>query len=156
MLEQGIHLLAEMEDGAYTARIAELGNSSIGGHMRHILEFYECFLEGSETLHVDYDARRRDSVVETNRVAALDRARAVAAALRCGGMREEDGVIWVRGEEDAVFRMSSLAREMQMLASHTTHHYALVAVAARILGLRLDPCFGVARSTLRHWKAQAA
>jgi hypothetical protein len=33
------------------------------GHLRHVLEFYQCFLDGL-TSRIDYDARKRDEVIE--------------------------------------------------------------------------------------------
>ena len=51
---------------------------------------------------------------------------------------------------------STLERELYVLVSHTIHHYALVAVLLRTLGVDPGPEFGVAPSTLRHWEAAKA
>jgi hypothetical protein len=42
---------------------------------------------------------------------------------------------------------STLARELRALASHTIHHYALVAVVLRLRGVAVPAHFGVAPST---------
>ena len=45
---------------------------------------------------------------------------------------------------------SSIGREMQALASHTVHHFALIAMTLQALGFHLDRDFGMAPSTLRY------
>ena len=48
-----------------------------------------------------------------------------------------------------------MLRELQFLVSHTIHHYALIGVllAAEGFDVSLEfPEFGVAPSTLTHWK----
>ena len=55
-----------------------------------------------------------------------------------------------------VWARSTVERELQVLLSHTVHHYALIAVALRLHGLEVDPEFGVAPSTLRYWQEQRA
>jgi hypothetical protein len=67
-----------------------------------------------------------------------------------------DSIIWVRVEDakagriDDSFMTSSVSREMQALSSHTIHHFALIAVTLKALGVNVDCNFGVAPSTLRH------
>jgi len=56
------------------------------------------------------------------------------------------------GERGWVF--SNLARELQFLASHTVHHYALIALTLTALGVPVDADFGMAPSTLRHAERQ--
>ena len=51
--------------------------------------------------------------------------------------------------------VSTISRELQYLASHTVHHYALIALHLRDAGFTTDPDFGVAPSTLKHREAQA-
>jgi hypothetical protein len=74
-LRQAMVLLEQIDDETYRNSPPSLAPHRVGGHLRHIIEFYECFLDGIETSHIDYDARRRDESVETCRVTALDRIR---------------------------------------------------------------------------------
>ena len=47
------------------------GNSSIGAHVRHIVDRYQCVLNGLAVGCIDYDDRKRGTSVETDvRVAA--------------------------------------------------------------------------------------
>src|SRR5947199_4753853 len=63
-LRQASALLGKVTHHAY---------ASIGTHLRHILEFYECFLDGVDSGHIDYDARKRDQSIERSRTAAAVR-----------------------------------------------------------------------------------
>ena len=68
---------------------------------------------------------------------------------------EPASILFERGEgltaDDAPWADSSVERELQVLLSHTVHHYALIAVALRLHGHPVDEEFGVAPSTLRYW-----
>ena len=47
------------------------------------------------------------------------------------------------------FLTSSIGRELQILSSHTIHHFALIAMTLRAMGYHVDRDFGMAPSTLR-------
>src|SRR5262245_60681866 len=81
-IDRALRLLEQLDDDAYRSCPASLAPHRVGGHIRHILEFYECFLEGLVFSHVDYDARRRDESVETSRTVAMERLRSVRQRLR--------------------------------------------------------------------------
>ena len=69
-------------------------------------------------------------------LADVQQARQVDVRMDCGSNCETTAV-------------SSVARELQFLVSHTVHHDALIAAAARHLGVDVDSCYGIAPSTLR-------
>ena len=148
---QGLSLLENLPEGSYSA---------IGGQVRHILEYYECFLNGVESNHLDYDARRRDESLERQRGAAIERFAATMTRLDANPLLRGDMVVWVRMEDapprqdyDA-YMVSSIGRELQALNTHTIHHYAIIALILRSLGIETDRSFGMAPSTLRHMNAQ--
>ena len=121
----------------------------VSGHLRHILEFYECFLEGLPSGHIDYDARRRDQSLERSAAAAAARIRTIGDRLRMTLQHRGDASVRVHVEGDA-WVTSCVARELDVLSSHTIHHFALMAMALRAQGVAVDSNFGVAPSTLRH------
>jgi hypothetical protein len=121
----------------------------VSGHLRHILEFYECFLEGFPGGHIDYDARRRDQSLERSAAAAAARIRTIGERLRMTREVRSDASVRVHVEGGA-WAVSCVARELDVLSSHTIHHFALIAMTLRALGVDVDPSFGVAPSTLRY------
>ena len=132
--------------------ISKSAFGEISGHMRHIIEFYECFLDGLPAGRIDYDARKRDQSMERSAVAADARIQSLNDRLRTAPELRGDALVWVRFEESCA--TSSVGRELQVLSSHTVHHFALIALTLRAHGVAVDPRFGVARSTLRHQAAR--
>lgn len=149
LLDQSLRLLPAIDDATYRY---------IGPQLRHIIEFYECFLIGVREGVIDYDARRRDLALEQCRAAAEHRIRGIASSLT---RVREDRLLLVRMEDapsgiEDVLLPSSTSRELQSLMSHTTHHFALIAMMLRARGGEVERDFGVARSTLRHHERTAA
>jgi hypothetical protein len=160
-LRQAEALLDRIGDAVYTSSPRGLAPHKAGGHLRHILEFYECFLAGLAGGRIDYDARKRDLSVETSRTAAQQRIRWFIHGLESEPALRIDSVVSVRIEDLAgsriadPFLVSSVGRELQVLSSHTIHHFALMAMTLRALGVPVDPDFGMAPSTLRYRASQA-
>jgi hypothetical protein len=151
LLEQGIEVLSSIEDETYTRPADLFGGQRIGGHIRHIVEFYERLFEGVATRVVDYAARRRDSVIETNRLAAIARLRSVCDRLRFDNDLFEGVELLVRPEDSRPDHFgSTFGRELEAVASHTVHHFALISVLLRYFGLAVPPDFGVSKATLRY------
>src|SRR5689334_10682343 len=69
-LPQALRLLKRLDDAAYSTTPPGLAPHRAGAHLRHIVEFYQCFLEGLPSSHIDYDARRRDESIECDRASA--------------------------------------------------------------------------------------
>lgn len=151
-LREALTLIAKLEDASYSTAPGQLVPHGAGAHFRHISDFYRCFISGLESLHVDYDDRQRDRAIEQNRAAACTAIRSVIRFFETSDSLREESTIWVRMEDADTFRVqgggfmeSSISRELQVLRSHTIHHFALIAVTLRIEGIELDPQFGVAR-----------
>jgi len=155
-LRQASNLLQRIDDRTYAEPPAGLAPHRVGAHLRHILEFYECFLAGLEWSHIDYDARKRDQSVETSRSTAIERIRSIVNRLLSAPELNGDSIIFVRMEDAPLdgdgdpFLTSSIGRELQVLSSHTIHHFALIAVTLQAHGLKVDADFGTAPSTLRY------
>ncbi|HEX4823902.1 MAG TPA: hypothetical protein VFV19_06290 [Candidatus Polarisedimenticolaceae bacterium] len=161
LLMQAEELLERIDDAHYLRTDPLSPGGGISLHMRHCLEFYGCFLRGLPRGRIDYVRRQRGGAVERSRMAALREVRATIAALE----RLEDAAILptlaVRAEEcvddiEEDWTSSTAAREAQFLASHTTHHFAVVAILLRSAGIEPPADFGVAPSTLRHWRKEAS
>jgi DinB superfamily len=160
-LRQSLSLVDRLNDAAYTTSPRGMAPHRAGAHLRHILEFYQCFLEGLPDSHIDYDARRRDVHIEIRRDYAAATIQRIVRALEASPELRQERIVWVRMEDcdGAVrdpFMESSISRELQVLSSHTIHHFALIAMTLRLHGVEMDPEFGMAPSTLRYLASQAA
>lgn len=154
LLRQGAEVVASLSRADYTAPDPRCFGASIGGHGRHCVEFYRCLLTGLETGHVDYDARPRDAVLETDAAAACSAMHSLAASIEVLPPALQDGLsLHVLENHDGIqpsWSASSAGRELRFLLSHTVHHYALIGILMQLRGLPIPAGFGVAPSTLRH------
>ena len=134
-------------------------SSSIGTHMRHVLDRFQCLLTGLPDKTVDYDARRRDKSIETNKAAARFAATTLKRRLRKLGRNleqgsEPDAELLVREsvhhESPQVSVSSNLQRELMGLITHATHHLALMVMLGKQLGYEFDKDLGKAPSTIIH------
>ncbi|MEN7341473.1 MAG: DinB family protein [Pseudomonadota bacterium] len=130
-------------------------DSGIGAHVRHILDHYDAFFAGLNSGEINYDKRERDTETQYSTKKALQRiesTREQLAALSHEGLLAPIMVVMDCGSRASTCLSvpSTGLREMQFLVSHTVHHDALIAAAAKALGLRLHEGFGVAPSTLRY------
>jgi uncharacterized damage-inducible protein DinB len=155
-LRQALDLVAGIDDRAYATTPAGMAPHRAGGHLRHIVEFYQSFLDGLRSGRVDYDARRRDAAIESSRASASAAIRRIIGALETSAA---DRPILVRMEDagDAdLWMQSTVTRELQVLSSHTIHHFALMALTLRGHGIEMRPDFGMAPSTLRYLASRTA
>jgi hypothetical protein len=154
-LRQGAALLRRLDDGQY-AGSADDGSAGVGPHFRHCLDFYLSLLRDLDGGRIDYDRRERESRIETDRGAALttvERIRREVAGIDSERLaaRLEVRADLAPGEDPATaWSGSSLGRELRFLASHTVHHFAIIATHLRRRGVELDESFGVAPATLAH------
>ena len=159
LLERAGELLARVP------LVAHAGGDGIlrptGPHFRHVLEHYSCFLAGLGALRVDYDSRPREAALEVDPAAARQRVLELIGALGAIDPAGLEAPLEVRlecgdGEESDQWSRTTVRRELQFLLSHTVHHFALIGLLLDQQGIDPGPDFGVAPSTLRHWREQAA
>ena len=159
-LEQGIELIRRLDDEQFAGAPGSPFPGGVGAQMRHCIDFYDRFLAEHAGGRIDYTRRQRDPRLETDRRHAGARLRGLVEALEaldpdCGDrelqVRSEESL----GEDAGGWTGSTVRRELDFLVSHTIHHYALIVVLLRFQGFEIPAeldGFGVAPSTLRHWR----
>lgn len=130
----------------------------VGSHLRHVVEHFEALLFRSPDTVVDYDARPRDAALETSAPVARRRLGALHLALSRCTASKLDEPLQIRGrsglEGELAFEVrSSLGRELAFLASHTIHHFALLAGHCRQHDIPTPEGFGKAPATRAHERA---
>lgn len=155
-LLEGSYLLEGLDDDQYVSCPMPLMQSSIGQHMRHVLDLWMALLpaiKDSSVGTVDYDLRRRGHAVESDRILALKELRLLVGELdvfRSSPYLGRDLIVVSEVGLNETLRAevsSNLTRELVFVASHASHHYALMRVIAKSLGLELPADFGVAAAT---------
>ena len=141
-------MVAAMRDVDYATR--RNGESSIGAHIRHNLDFITALLCGVAGGRIDYNVRQRDPRIESDRVYAIEQMMSACERLRNLTSWRLASPVIVRSEvNERVWHTSSVSREIEFLHSHTVHHYALVKWLLNEASESVGASFGVSPSTLR-------
>lgn len=147
-------LLVKLKGDHYTRSLEVLSGATLGQHVRHILEFYQCIQAGAVEGVVNYDARVRDINLETDivfTIREIDRISQWLEGISINSMLMLQGNF--APEEDAQLSMaSSVFRELAYCYEHSIHHQALIKIGLKDLGIGyvIDENFGVAPATIRH------
>lgn len=147
-------LLRRLSPAQYSRRILHLGDASIGGHTRHIIELIRCLTSVYEEGVIDYHNRQRNLELENNKQAALEQLEEERKNLVRG-----DKVLQLRLETGIAGEIISTTffRELVYHTEHTIHHMALIKVALHEQQLQLTgENFGMAYSTIQYRALQAA
>ncbi|MEM1114374.1 MAG: hypothetical protein AAGI11_20850 [Pseudomonadota bacterium] len=147
LIRENIALLAELldqlrrlDDGLFARECADFGaGQTIGRHCRHICDHYDALLRSIDSeglgssLRVDYDERARCLDTEQHRSHCIRRLEGYERLLKRLSRFDAEYPVHLSadvhiGSTGRVAMLSSLGRELAFLASHTTHHCALVAV----------------------------
>lgn len=153
-LEQALALVEQLDDEVFAMSPAGLAPHRVGAHLRHILDFYECFFDGLKSRRIDYDSRKRDESVERDRWFAAAKIRAIIRSFEAALPGDPSLGVRLEGADLNAWLPSSVGRELQALSSHTIHHFALIAMTLRVHGVGVDPEFGMSPSTLRYQAAK--
>lgn len=145
-----IALCSQLNHKQYTHKSLWLNGVSIGEHLRHTFEFYDCLLLGLETGTVNYDERKRNTEIANNCAYAIEVMEVLIDRLKTV---QTDFSIELMTKESALPNVqTSLARELVYCLDHAIHHQALIKIGLKELGCYalVNEDFGVAYSTLRY------
>lgn len=144
------HLIRTLPVSAYCATRA--GESSIGAHVRHVVEFMQMLAEHVDSGVIDYENRKRNIVYETEPravAAMLPPLRATLAHVltHYGSSHplELRETTLAGGEKLNI--STSLGREMLFMLQHGVHHLAIIKMQAAAMNIALGSDFGVAVAT---------
>lgn len=155
LLRRFISIVEAVTDSQYILSDQPLFNSSIGAHMRHVLDHYQALIDGLPSGHVNYDVRTREKSIEVNRGIAIKKLTETIAFLEQLEVDNKSILVSMDiGESsaaDVIPQHSTLGRELTFLYSHQIHHEALIGFILRVLNITsIDNDIGLAPSTLKH------
>jgi hypothetical protein len=141
-------LLNQLSQIEYSKSCPELSNATIGEHTRHIIEMFQCLENQFESGIVNYDNRARDIRIQTDTTFAIENIVAIKNNLDKKNINLEL-LQFIDGEEIKI--ASNYYRELLYNLEHCIHHQALIKVAIlQCETVKIDPNFGVARSTIEY------
>ena len=144
ILQELIDFLCIVETEHYTKPSRILSHATIGQHVRHTIEMYQCLFLDYESGTVDYGKRKRDIVIESSPEYAISCLNEIV-----GGIWKSDKSLMLHNNEE--YYVTSFKRELFYCDEHTIHHLALIKVGiTEIGGYHLNESFGVAPSTIKY------
>ena len=160
VLSQGEAMLLGLSDLDYSRKLEIAFNASIGSHFRHCLDHFKNLFQALGSNQVNYEDRKRDARIETDRQFALSVTRELRRSLQDLPMAALAQPLATHCKvnylvDNPQIANSSFGREIMYSVAHAIHHYALISVMARSMQVKLPASFGVAPSTLQHQQALA-
>lgn len=143
-------LCNSLNDDQYSTQCKALNGATIGEHLRHSFEFYQCLLEGVQHGSICYDNRKRNTRLQTDRSFAIEQMQVLADELI---KLTATGPLQIHSKEtNQASVCSSVERELIYCLDHAIHHQALIKIGLHELGCTafVSNDFGVAYSTLRY------
>lgn len=155
ILQQLAGFVLQVKDEDYSMPLELLSGNTLAKHVRHVLEMYEEMQGGISSGLIDYDARKRNLLIEHSREYTLQYISELAARI---GTLEYDmalklAVNYNTGNDGLVVD-TSLNRELSYNIEHAIHHMAIMQITAKHLFpyVVLPDDFGVAYSTQTYFK----
>jgi uncharacterized damage-inducible protein DinB len=154
-----LELVSTLGNERYACSLKTLSGSSVGKHVRHVLEFYQCLFKGIEIGSVNYEKRQRNLALESDIEAA---SRVLQEIVHFLNSHLEDKALQleVTMENDAlsVSIPTTYYRELAYNIEHCIHHLAIIriGVETQFPDIQLPQQFGIAYSTLRYQKSVSA
>ena len=146
--------LTQLTPKQYAQKLSVFNGTSIGAHTRHVIEFYQCLLNGVNNGEVNYDARQRDLRLESQLDYAIDVLDEIAyRLLNISILNNKINLIYCYGE--IKYSVPTIfEREEVYLIEHTIHHHALIRIGLQecFPEVEIEQNFGYAHSTIQHQK----
>jgi uncharacterized damage-inducible protein DinB len=161
VLQQAIDLLEGMDVVEFTQVLAPSFSSSIGQHLRHVLDHYVNLIDGVTANHINYNIRQRHCALESSPEHASVVCKRLQKWLQNIEPAALSQVVTVESEvsvtqTESVVVQSSLGRELMFVTSHAIHHYALIKIIRHMQAKSVPEHFGVAPATLTYMQTHQA
>jgi hypothetical protein len=145
--------LGQLSANQYSQPCNTLFNNTIGQHVRHIIELFQCLDKGYEGGIVNYEKRKRDTNIETDK----ELAGRLLLEIHSNLNRDNKTLILEASYDDhssePITIETNYFREIAYNLEHTIHHMALIRVGiTEVASIALPDDFGVASSTVKYRK----
>jgi len=145
--------LNQLSQQEYVQPCSTLFKNTIGQHVRHIIELYQCLESGYDKGMVNYEKRKRDLEIETDKEFASNLLQDIFQNL---SRENKDLILEASYDEHStapITLSTNYYREIAYNLEHTIHHMALIRIGiSEISSIQLPEDFGVASSTVKFRK----
>lgn len=144
-LQRGIQLLNCISDNEYNNKTIAPYYSSIGVHMRHILDVFDCVLDGIEYANINLINRKRNELAEDYTLHGIAYFEEILRRLKLLEKADFNKIVMVTDDLGLgiVSANYTLGGILIQAHSHAIHHFASVGYVISQLGIELpDADFG--------------
>jgi hypothetical protein len=158
IIQQLKDLLVQLDQSQYTRPVDLLSSNTIGKHVRHIVEFYECLLKGVFNGVIDYDARERNLSLETDIDFTKNTLDKLIGILNDTKENATLKLAVCYQENNSTHIDTTLYRELAYNIEHAVHHFAIIQIALKqeFPQVSIPKNFGIAYSTVKYQESQCA
>ena len=154
LFDQLQYLVRELSEQEISTKLEIISGSTIGMHIRHIIEFFDCFLIGVEQGRICYDDRKRELSLEKDKQYILNSIEEVIQKLNTIENKNIHLSVnyFMEGVTETI--PTNVNRELVCNIEHAVHHMAIISIAMKHSFQYIDipEFFGVAQSTIAHLK----
>jgi uncharacterized damage-inducible protein DinB len=143
--------LNQLDRDQYVRSCEYLSGNTIGQHVRHIIEMFQCLESGYQSGEVNYEKRKRDYQIETDKILAAGILQEIMLQITKENKTLSLLMYLHPGQVEPEKIRSNYFREIAYNLEHTIHHMALIRVGLREIGsIPVDASYGVASSTIKY------
>lgn len=160
ILGQLTEMVSQLTEQDFIKPVDALGNSTLGQHLRHTLEFFICLEHGFEGGVINYDKRAHDKLIESDKFIALSVISKIDEFIKT---HRQDKTLRLEAaydldREEFVTIETNYLRELVYNIEHAVHHMAIMKIGIREAApyVKLAHNFGIAASTIRYQETLAA
>lgn len=148
--------LVVLTNTQYTTKSKVLSGATIGQHVRHIIELYIELQKGYQCGTVHYENRKRDHVIETDKLFAQQQMNSILNNLQQPNKPLLLNAAFEIDNDTTLTINTNYYRELVYNIEHTVHHMALLRIGLNeVSNITLPENFGIAVSTIKHKMACA-
>lgn len=142
-------VLNSLDDQYYSDKSVAPFYSSVGGHVRHILDFYDAIIDGNSTGKINLVNRKRDQMVENFTNIATQNVNRVLNGLKELPENYDRVLVVIDNLGDGDIQVPyTLGGVLSHANSHAIHHYAIISYILDQLNIVVeDATFGYNPST---------
>ena len=149
-LKKGIELLNSISEQQYKNTTVAPYKASIGAHMRHVMDVFDCVFLGLDCGEIDLISRNRSMEVEQDILLGKEYAKTILFKMNTLSSHDMNRFVFVTDTlgSGKIRTQYTLAGILMQAHSHAIHHYAIIGYILHQLGIELpDAVFGLNPTT---------
>jgi len=145
--------LQQLSAAEYAQPCSTLRSNTIGQHVRHIIELFQCLEKGYNNGTVNYEKRKRDILIENDKGIAEKLLNDIHGTLNKPNKELMLEACYDDISNEQLTLSTNYYREIAYNLEHTIHHMALIRTGiSEVSKISVPEDFGVAGSTIKYRK----